>query len=302
MAELISNKSVYSRDEFNWESNKMKLMNEVDNIILSFNLSPYQDLTKPPIKNTKTSSTKAASAAPIVAQEPPPRPPPIPLTQEPFKQKIEMPKLSKTQRRMSLDLMQTRPQSTTNPFIIHTRTNSLSKPALTSTSTVNVLTKAEIGKLQDNPPPQKVNDPRKFNLTSIIPKRRVAKEPVSNTTNTEVTLSAVDKRNRRASLVGENLPTYIKDQLSLVGGNKKQLNKKQSRLQNLLSNSESLYVHNKDSSSLKSDTRTGTSDYNTSNHTESDDDKEYVSPNSLTRYYEDNDEDEDEVDFVNVDG
>lgn len=295
MTELMEHKSIYSRDDFNWESNKTKLMNEVDNIILSFDLKPYHDLTKPPIKETKetkeaepiTYSKTRQIDIPQISNEPVNVNTAVPNATDPTLPlpklnviKNDMPKLSAKQRITSLELMNSNVRT-------HKRTNSLRQPVVASTSNVNVLTKPEIK-----------GPGKKFDFTSIINRNKQSKLP------TKLAVKG-DKHQRRASLVGENLPTYIKDQLAST----RTLNKKQSRMKNLVLNSESLYVHLKEPESIRSDSRGGSraETTNTSmSHTESsnfansdsEDDKEYILPNLLTRYYEEH-EDED-LEFVDV--
>lgn len=305
----MSNKSVFMHDELNWENNKVNLMNEVDNIILSFDLKPYHDLTKPPIKETKAQAEERKPSHTVESMEAiKARGPNIRSTatkshtralsqQIPEPLKSELPKLSKTQRRMSLDLMNSRPQFTLpTPGI--TRSSSLSKPALASTSNVNVLTKPDL--TTPNVAPVKTSVPKKFNITLIIPNKKVIQS--KNHQDTQSKVMTTTASTRRTSLVGDTLPGYIKAQLNLAGDGKK-LSKKQSRLHNLLANSESLYTNNKDITSSKSDTQTGTSDYyNSYENNSSDDDKEYILPNLITKYYgmdQQSGADED-IDFVQI--
>lgn len=335
--------------------------------------------------------------------------------------KVEMPKLSKTQRRMSLDLMHlpsgmsNKLQSESNRPGLHKRKTSLSKPASTSTSNINVLTKPQniTQKSQDdkgvvnnqiNPEPGVVIIKNRFkNLKKVLErflfslgkkdrqhkstngrvispnaidlnKKLMKDEEVQHTSATlskaeqghtqnqltnrpraDPTLGTIAKKERRVSLVGENLPMYIRKQLDLDeephthddnvkkvlrplspisteqstvfspspkhdSVSTKSISRKQSRLDNILSNSQSLYTHSKDRASVKS----GVSPNNTSNttpyanDTTSDTDKEYILPNLFTKYYggelegdenEDNDAltdgieyMEDDVDFINVGG
>lgn len=319
---LNQQKPIQSKNNFNWEGNKTKLINEVDNIILLFNLTPFKEITQPPIKgvfgdhramndqrsqrNQRESGPGPSNEIDLLAK------PPIqnlalqndpdhskitkPRTEIPHKK--EMPKLSKAQRRTSLDLMHSRPNLSD---FQHKRTGSFSKPALASTSNVNVLTKADV-KAKDK-------SPNKFNLVLIIPKRK-GHAPKENQGNTGDTL---DKRTRRLSLVGENLPNYIKNQLN----GERTITKKKSRVHNLLANSESLYAHSKVSgkdsakdsgrdasanASAKS-SHTGSDYDNYDQNSESEDDREYILPNLLTKYYEDQEEERASIDdneFVNV--
>lgn len=273
MDQLVSHNHNYSRNDFNWEKNKTKLMNEVDNIILSFNLQKFQEHVPLEVTKDETEPSEYFNDHPNDHSNH--NIPPIEVIQQKNTIKNntpeiilkELPKLSKTQRRTSLDLMHSRPSL---DMFNHKRTSSFSKPAVASTSNVNVLTKAEI------------NTSKKFDISLIIPKKRVTD----------------DKKARRVSLVGENLPHYIKNQLTIESEKRdKTLHKKKSRMNNLLANSQSLYAH-KDISSLKSNTNT--SDFTNSAIDESDDDKEYISPNLLTKYY-DIEEEEEDIDFVNVD-
>ncbi|KAG2734307.1 hypothetical protein G9P44_002313 [Scheffersomyces stipitis] len=292
----------------------------------------------------------------------------------------EMPKMTKTQRRMSLDLMHS--QSAVSDIMSggHRRNSSLTKPAESSTTNVNVITKAEVISTPRAPPLNQTSSLTKNRLKGVqkkfrfvlgskskldLPKTRNPNSSISNDTSKPV--EEGDKKSRRLSLVGENLPLYIRKQLEISprstsvilepsvdtdehiedphiesnviatsnettsvrkteSKNQKQVVKKKSRLQNLLANSQSLYSHSKDvnsarsslaSSNISSSNKTSNTSAGGTPHYDSDeedDNKEYISPDSLTRYYgmqaDDNgdheeilkeiDENEDDIDFVNV--
>lgn len=341
-----------SKNDFRWEGNKTKLINEVDNIISSLDLAPFKDITQPPIKGVlhHDRDNKQYRQNKLIPSQKHPQTPPGTVVhhgtqkaqlnpkqfganidqvlsehmnlldldyeanrrlQAPSIAKVEMPKLSKAQRRTSLDLMHSRPNLSND--LGHRRTSSLSKPAMASTSNVNVMTKADVRTANKETPL------KKFNLVLIIPKRKghapvkdagvpdnhkksshlegpsSDNKPQRNNSDDD-TDKVVDKRSRRISLVGENLPNYIRSQIQ-SGSNDKTVAKKQSRMHNVLANSESLYAHNKDVASDKSDSHTGTSDYeNYNDNSESEDDREYILPNLLTKYYDDLQEGEGEDD------
>lgn len=403
--QLTQNKPGISKNDFTWEGNKTKLINEVDNIILSLNLAPFKEPSQPEAVNKDQNPTTrqkvldrtkhqleahgkqhdyhqshknvsnylqrsngrpngpisqslgkelfpsgsnqeqnidqvlSQQSGPEAGQREPAQRETRPESSNAVatspsiqieKSRIEMPKLSKAQRRTSLDLMYSRPHLANN--ITPRRSNSLSKPAIASISNVNVLTKADVS--------NKKEPSKKFNLVLIIPKRNGhAAVPVSgdhrsnnnlvvtadsnsripvdppgelgqsgpsasgpsqsnpNTVQSERNNQKItnDKRTRRISLVGENLPSYIRNQLQPGGSHQdKTLTKKQSRMHNVLANSESLYAHNKDVPSVKSDSYTGTSDYDNINdqNSESEEDREYILPDLLTKYYEMQEEEE----------
>lgn len=311
--QLVSNKSLLIHDEVNWEGNKINLMNEVDNIILSFDLKPYHDLTKPPIKATRTQAESTQSTNQSIRDDNARR---LKVRSSQNDKthlrtmslqfhgplKVELPKLSKTQRRMSLDLMHSKPYASSSLNGL-TRASSLSKPALASTSNVNVLTKPNFTSKEPAGEAGVTGDPtkaNKFNIALILPNKNII-QPIKSTDDN--LFKDLNAKPRRSSLVGDKLPNYIKAQLNLAGDGKK-LSNKQSRLHNLLSNSESLYVNNKDISSSRSDVHTGTSDYyNSYENNSSDDDKEYILPNLITKYYEMNGQvDDDDIDFVQING
>ena len=256
-----------SHPQFNWEKNKLRLMNEVDSIISSFGLRDFgEDFATKPVDEPGDGPVGAGVGARPTATESMTNP-----TTNPMTEPKEMPKLTKTQRRMSLDLMHT-------PNVYHRRHSS--KPAVTETSNVNVLTKADL-----SPSQPKTLAVKQESLDIVQP--RPKPQPLT------------DKRSRRISLVGENLPIYIKDQLNSKP-------KKLTRVDNLLHNSQSLYM-SKDLNSIKSDSQTHTTNSDVDNtdprdDDRDDDDREYILPNSFTRDYEtnDDDDDDDEVDFVNV--
>ncbi|KAI5966156.1 uncharacterized protein KGF55_000465 [Candida pseudojiufengensis] len=202
--------------------------------------------------------------------------------------KIEMPKLTKKERRQSLDLMYSRPS-----LGVRKESQLTTDPAI-STTNINVIASSKAV-----PKNSKKNNEAKYNPS--------AKPGVATTI-----------KRRRTSLVGEKLPIYIRKQLSenrqvqritpkssikhmALNQNKSKIgtksqdpqeryspsnsdfSKKQTRLQNLLSNSQSLYAHS-NSNEVDSTTNTSVSENRLRYDTE-DDDKEYISPDSLAKYY-----------------
>ncbi|KAI5969407.1 hypothetical protein CANMA_001474 [Candida margitis] len=209
----------------------------------------------------------------------------------------DMPKLTKTQRRLSLDLMKVRPNLTATE-----KKGQLVTSAATSITNLNVTTRSK---------------------------------PVLDHTvrHGPTPASRPELRNRRTSLVDEQLPKYIREQLCqgqslqritprspiqrpLLNNlpaisDTREISRKPSRLQNLVTNSQSLYAH---SSDVNSTTNTSEVEHQLRYDTD-DDDREYISPGSLAKYYglqfeegsdveyEEEDEEEEyeeEADFVNV--
>lgn len=288
--------------------------------------------------------------------------------------KIDLPKLTTTQRRMSLDLMYTGPRfpeiSDQIPGSTKKRPN-LSKPASATTTNINVTTKTDIN-TNSNQKQVLVSNSNRFqnflrkiklkitrNVSEVAPSPKsplivqlddtLKSKPenvVDNSKNvhdkqgkdkSRYKGSAL-KKGRRLSLVGENLPLYIRQQLEANYSNQnpvlenssfqvdsassRSLSRRQSRMHNLLENSQSLYSQSKDLSLVGSganeddDIMPNTSEIerlnDNTNETEngSDDDKEYILPDLLARYYgsDANEEDlignineiEDAFDFINV--
>ncbi|KAK6454491.1 uncharacterized protein RJT20DRAFT_136844 [Scheffersomyces xylosifermentans] len=304
--------------------------------------------------------------------------------------KQDMPKLTTNQRRMSLDLMHPKPTLYAHKPTGHRKKNSLTRPAEIGTTNVNV----EVGivrALARTSSTAETNEQKNNKLKEVQKKFRLlgtktrSQNATGNTKDKAIISGgnaylrtpqarenplAADKKARRASLVGDTLPLYIRKQLedftiasrlqapstegspispeevlvsadvslreganddiegdepSSDGNNTAQISKKRSRLQNLLANSQSLYAHSKDVASVKSSLRSSKNDSNKTTNTsvengsansdsEEEDDKEYISPDSLTRYYgvqvddgDDHDEilrgingNDDDVDFINV--
>lgn len=224
----------------------------------------------------------------------------------------ELPKLTSTERRTSLDLMYSKMNGPISA------PDSLSRAASVSTSNVNVITKAEVTGLTriDNKVPIK-NSLRSvlkklagFNLGKKTKELTTKPSPASidrtrHTSTPPRVNGLAEKKNRRISLVGENLPMYIRQQLKLPDNEEEgsdsgsgrikspesdsinSLSKKPSRINNLLANSQSLYSHSKDVSSQNHTSNTSLYD----NDTTSDNDKEYILPNLFTKYYGEDDED-----------
>lgn len=293
---------------------------------------------------------------------------------------VKMPTLSNSERRTSLDLLHTTPRLVTDhsdniydgtPNV--KRFSSLSKPAATRTSNVNVITKADV-----NIEKRAKKEVRQFNerFQDFLRKIKVSiRRPIESPSTTRSPLidqldrrlssshaegNSIDNANkinpallepktRRTSMVGDNLPLYIKKQLEAVNpeendGNQRntttkpnndkseppkspqQVSKNRSRIHNLLANSQSLYSHSRDVSSINSEVyqdettnasnnSEGTEELDHEHEDDSEDDKEYILPNLLTRYYgigEDDEEGEnilrgiegiaEDTDFINVNG
>lgn len=295
-----------------------------------------------------------------VAQAPPKEKAKLPIR--------EMPRLSKTERRMSLDLMHLNPdylnqkKDATRPGL-HKRNSSLSKPAPVSTSNVNVITKAEVnapktpvntidssskvpiknrlrdvlknfkfglGRKQDGLNKKNDKDTNVFLFNQLGQKLRKSSndpklaEPEADPTSEEYPVTPrpgfndTTKQNRRASMVGESLPLYIRKQLEVTSqqqddkstarsgsykkpeksrdiphnvNNKSTVSRKPSRVHNLLANSQSLYIHSKDVNNPTFKQSPATSNNQTDetsfyeNETTSDNDKEYILPTLFTKYY-----------------
>lgn len=298
--QLTLKRDNYSRNNFNWEKNKTKLMDEVDNIIASFKSQQFKTTLNAPgheeaklVNVPQSLQAMNRTVVPILAEQKDILKREIPIPK--IDVKTEMPTLSKTQRRMSLDLMHTKPQDIFTPK----RTNSLSKPALTGTSVINVLTKADMSNNKVG-----FTNTKKFNLTLIVPQRLAGRAKVIEDVDDKGKDEDFKQENKvgNMSFVSENLPQYIKTQLVLSKHKLPRMG--QSRMKNILSNSQSLYAHNKDSSSLESENQgnSGISDYHGPGISESDDDREYILPNLLTKFLglQEN-ENEDNIDFLDID-
>ncbi|RLV95797.1 hypothetical protein JA1_000811 [Spathaspora sp. JA1] len=273
------------------------------------------------------------------------------------KPQIEIPKLTKTQRRLSLDLMHgksayIKPTGTTGNGTLDE--SMLTTAAGAETTTVNVITKPEVVSRtpirETKSTTEKATKNKRFSLLGTKKKSKSKTSIKQNNDDKGYTLSS-DRR--RVSLVGKSLPLYIINQLSIsqqhttshkpskrqiltlkesssskmapltppsvqlettdnnsiTSSGPESVAIKSNRLQNLLANSQSLYAHSKDNDEMamvtNSHTRTTNTSENTSQrlHYESDDeDKEYISPDSLTRYYGiqlEGEEEEDEEEILN---
>ncbi|CCE79755.1 Piso0_001843 [Millerozyma farinosa CBS 7064] len=161
-------------------------------------------------------------------------------------------------------------------------------------------------------------DQRLRNTGLINAQRSNAKHvlPVASKKQREPTNA--EKRTRRVSLVGENLPKYIRAQLrndlhidnntapeKAKGNSNKQkpVQRRASRIENVLANSQSLYAMRKPSSfnsSHPEDDKTVSSESVSAGIEEQEEDiesEEYISPNSLTKFFASstNDDDHDEI-------
>lgn len=235
----------------------------------------------------------------------------------PSRQNSVVPQLTQKQRRLSLDLMHAKPS---------TELKLTKTLAETGVANINVTTKAEIVlETKDNNPQDRSK--KKNKLKDMLKRFGLARKQ-SQQSNIQSKYSfAADKPNRRGSLVGEHLPIYIRKQIHLPplehalahtpskrqvlvindipptsrSGSLK-LSKKQSRIQNLVINSQSLYAYNRDMANTtgKDGTamRVPTATSNGSDLTTNDDhrlhydlgdddenDKEYISPDLLTKFY-----------------
>lgn len=293
----------------------------------------------------------------------------------PISPKLDLPKLTKTQRRMSLDLMHTAPsaspQLSSHILELNKKRPNLSKPASATTTNVNVITKTDMNTNANQKEETASNSSRFQNFLRKI-KLKITRDvgeiaPVQKSTlivQLDDTLkgkaenimddfrktytkegrdknpykSTALKKARRLSLVGENLPLYIRQQLDVNNSNSnrvldnsssqidsvssRSILKRQSRMHNILENSQSLYSQSKDLSLMGSgikqddDNMPNTSEIERVNENKnesengSDDDKEYILPDLLARYYDsDTNEDdillnineiEDAFDFINV--
>ncbi|KAI5958235.1 hypothetical protein KGF57_002590 [Candida theae] len=221
---------------------------------------------------------------------------------EPSSKARDMPKLTKNQRRLSLELMQRRPNLYTT-----TTEGQLFTTAAASVTNLNVTTMS----------------------------KPVLESTLSDKVNSETGLGM---KTRRTSLVNEQLPKYIREQLrqgqqpvqkitpkpsvrKFISNNlapisdMREVSRKPSRLQNVVTNSQSLYAHSND---VNSTSNTSEIEHQLRYDTD-DDDREYISPASLAKYYgvqfeegsdveydndddDDEDEEEEDTDFVKVPG
>ncbi|KAK6464760.1 hypothetical protein DFJ63DRAFT_334305 [Scheffersomyces coipomensis] len=317
-----------------WKDKKNPLYKEVAGIISSLDLESFKLEISPPIPDNQVEKVNKNTKPVVVVNN-----------SIDLKVRSEMPKMTKTQRRMSLDLMHPGPNSLLHTFEGNNRDSNLIKPAVISTTYVNAVTKAEIGVKETGIQHPLINNRLrnvskklgfgfsgqngKPSRTSSAPKVIIdqpSNDDVDKQNRIKQTLPN-DKKLRRGSLFGENLPMYIKNQLRKEVEEEsvpvpivippepkkneikaKRVNspiiKVPSRVQNLLANSQSLYAHSRDISSIKfpngSQTHTNESE-NTDRHYDSDvddNDREYISPDSITKNYND---DQDEI-FRGIEG
>lgn len=257
-----------------WGNRDSPLFREVSKMINSIGLVPFREVVQETSANVETQ---------------------LPTPGVEARQKAyDMPELTKNQRRLSLELMQSKPKFPTTG-----NEGQLATTAATSITNLNVTTRSK-----------PVLD-RTFNGVR------------ASTTKPEL-------RNRRTSIVGEQLPKYIREQLNqeqpvqkitpktsvrkLLQNNlptisdTREVSRKPSRLQNLVTTSQSLYAHSND---VNSTTNTSEVENQLRYDTDDDDDREYILPGLLAKYYGvqfedgsdvDYDDDEEDVDFVNVGG
>lgn len=126
------------------------------------------------------------------------------------------------------------------------RKSSISKPAAPSATNINVLTKPEV---------KPAITTRKLRRFSFLQKDEPP-PPV---------------RSRRVSMVGENLPGYIRQQLEVPSEESSTILRQMSRIQNLEINSQLLYSNSKTSEHVSTDYNDLSSDY----------DREYILPQLL---------------------
>ncbi|KAK6202686.1 uncharacterized protein RJT21DRAFT_21120 [Scheffersomyces amazonensis] len=303
-----------------WKNKKTTLYREVNDIIVSLQLESFKterDIVAPAppqVPQVPQSSNDVGSSY-------------ISKVEVPLTTKMEMPKMTKTQRRMSLDLMHLGANTSHDSIVGLKRDTSLTKPAVISTTYVNAITKAEIAVRNKNGNQMPLISNRLRNVSQRLGFRKPSEssrtvsaplisyaEPATRTTQRKQTQQNRTKMERRGSLFGENLPQYIKNQLKQAYETDSESNSKvspvpptetikrdsnedngvimksPSRLQNLLANSQSLYAYSRDVSSSRfhngSQTHTNESE-TTDRHSEFDgeeNDREYISPDSLTRY------------------
>ncbi|CAK9438250.1 uncharacterized protein LODBEIA_P24940 [Lodderomyces beijingensis] len=213
-----------------------------------------------------------------------------------------MPELTTQQRRLSLELMKPRPKlfgSNGGP--------QMTTSAAAGTTNVNVMANAT------------ANDSAKL---KTLERKLLNKDPRRPGADLRT-------RSKRTSVMGDNLPTYILNQLSkpriVISNTPKfplhpihrnpspshsinaEISRKSTRMQNLLANSQSLYARSNEARSNEVDsTNVSEMDWRIRYDTE-DDEKEYISPDSLARIYglqfdddEEENEDEEENDFVDL--
>lgn len=313
------------------ESPSHPIRAEVDRLVAGLNLKPFitesdtlrnedkqnQPEDKETVRNEGEKDLKATEEAPKVTATTPKEAP------SKSDRRLDVPLVTTNIRRMSLDLIQ-RPTMD----ILHQRASSLSKPALTSTSTVHVLSKPDIVKRpsvsekrdQKNIPIKSMlkDARRRFSfmakkdeksplLDKLDERLRKAQSPPSEAS------TPTEKKSRRVSLVIENLPMYIKQQLdaktpeespSPILVKRAPRTVPTSRVQNLLANSQSFYA--RDAESPKSN-RESLATYEHEDHNLSDYDKEYILPTLMSRIYENGDpilngieELSEDADFINI--
>jgi len=267
-----------------WGTKESSLYTDVSRMIDSIGLLPFKEVTQETNANAESEQPRAEIG--------------------PNQKAHDMPRLTKNQRRLSLDLMQPRP----NPDFTG-KDGQLVTPAATSITNLSVTTRSK----------------------PVL--EHHSSGQLASTTRPEL-------KTRPTSLVGEQLPKYIREQLrqaqpaQIVSPktatrkhlpNKlptiedtREVSRKSSRLQNLVTASQSLHAHSQNFNST-----TNTSDVERHLRYDSDDDdREYILPGLLAKYYgvqledgsdvdyddeeeeeeDDDDDEEEDVDFVNVGG
>lgn len=292
---------------------------EVDQLIAGLHLKPFLSEAhfgpNEPTKRVLKEEPNATPNDPITPNTAKTAPKKVPVN---ISTTRDAPLLTDTERKMSLDLM-LRP----SPDTIHQRASSWSKPAPTSTSAVNVISKADIVKSALG---AEKKDQRNIPIKSMLKdaRRRFSfmakkeeKSPLLGTLDDRLrravsppseTISPVEKLSRRVSLVIENLPNYIKEQLDAKSPDEspspkltKTSPRVSSRVQNLLANSQSFYARAESPKSHR-DSATDENEDHLSDY-----DKEYILPALVSRLYENGDpvlngieELSEDAEFINI--
>lgn len=247
--------------------------------------------------------------------------------------RVELPKLTKTERRMSLDLLKQTPRRLSDSGT--PQDISRTKPAAASTTTVNVITRAELNVAKEEAAKPKmeerfkdVQNRFKFVLGSKNSKKAPkvsikipsiqldsTAEPIGKDQTSikpKRSIQNGQQMERRVSMVGVNLPLYIRDQLQAETESpsppvlkpkqravRATTPKRQTRLQNLLSNSQTLYAHSKDIPSIASNPSSHTNTPDTIEITRNNYSDEEDLLGELLRYYGVHLDDADDDDILN---
>lgn len=321
--------NVYFKDDFNinqlvdhWKSKSNPIYQEVVQIVESLGLESFKLEVLEESSSNQTPAKITTKTETIVT---------TPTTAKRVSS-TPVPKLTKTERRLSLDLMHPRPSFGLN------QESQLVKPPITSTTNIHVHAQQETA--SDLNPPVNLPSKKKFTFNK-------AKFTISTNKRQQEQQTNTAPRQQRTSTVDEQLPLYIRKQLtknrpqqtitpkpskhqfaqnsSPTNSSPRGSYKRSSRIQNLLSNSQSLYVHSKDPAN-SAETSTHTSNDTDlrlryySDELDDEDNREYILPDLLTRYFgvhedqeaedntdndadddsEEEEEEEEENDFVNV--